>query len=92
MYGLHLHMCCFLVGGFWWVVFCLNISDNFTIACILLSPMADNGYVGSELEIPYIRSSAALVSEYLLDITSVLMCSSKKSTVFAICSSRVLFI
>ena len=77
--------------SFWGVscgVVFLDIYD-FLMACNLLSPMYSNGDVGAGLEIASSKYIAALVSAYLLYITSILLCSGGNSTASVISSALV---
>ena len=59
------------------------------MACNLPSPMYSNGDVGAGLEIASSKYIAALVSAYLLYITSILLCSGGNSTASVISSALV---
>ena len=75
MYGLRPHFSVSLWGSFYGVVFCLKISDNLLIACILASSMYENGAFRSGLEVASIIYSATLVADSLLNISGILLCS-----------------
>ena len=75
MYDLHPFFSISLWGAFCGVLFCLNVSANFLIACSLSALMDANADVWDGLEMVSIRSSTTLVSASLLDIPAILLCS-----------------
>ena len=52
------------MGAFYGVVFCLNISTNFLVACYLVVPTDENWDVEDQFYMASIRSSATLVAAY----------------------------
>ena len=73
-------------------MFCIEISINYLIDCILVALIDANGASDSGLDMSSIRSSAALVASSWLDITGILLCSGGNSTLSVIHSDKVLFV
>ena len=64
-----------LWGGFFGLVFCLNISSKLLMVFNLAAPIYSNGSIGDGLYMSSVIYSAALVADSLLDIPGKLLCS-----------------
>ena len=71
-------------------VICLKIRTKFLAACNFISPMDENGSIGSGFTIASMKSSDVLVAASWLDTPGILLWSEVNSTVSEIRSALVL--